>query len=182
MVMKRSDQSPGKPEPRYAFALAIIFGPAFVYLLETIIFILFPFKLPIAFISVAYPNAYMLVDYCSTTPCLYDPLRVSSLYSLQFITLLALSAILVVSVLKSTRKDARLGHKMMWFSAIVIMGAAIDYYAGDFSFHSNTFFPNRVTESSTGLFRYVFVFWAVGLAVVFLGLIAKANGGARGSR
>lgn len=178
----RDPNAPARPK-RIAFAMAVIFAPALAYFLESLLWLFLPFKLPEEIASVAYPPYRTLSDYCSANPCLFDPASVSSLYALQLATLVALSGVQAILVLRSKRQPKPMGKKadraVLVVVSVVTLAVALDYVIGSFSFDSHTNYPNRVTVSSSGLFYYVFRFWVFGIAVILFSTFLKTRRGAR---
>jgi hypothetical protein len=168
-----------------AFAMAVIFGPGLVYFLESFLWLLIPFKIPKPIAAAAYPPFQTLTGYCSANPCLFNPLSVASLYALQLATLVAVSAVQITLVLRSKRRPKPMGRQVdrstLIFVSAVTLVVALDYIVGSFSFASHTRFPNRVTESTSGVFYYVFRFWAFGIAVILFATFMKARRSGRGA-
>jgi len=171
----RDPNAPASPK-RIAFAMAVIFGPALAYFLESLLWMFLPFKLPKEIASVAYPPYKTLSAHCSANPCLFDSVAVSSLYSVQLATLVALSAVQAILVLRSKRRLAKpLKKAILVFVSVVILAVALDYVTGNFLFDDPTNFPNRVADSPSGLFYYVFRFWFFGIAVILCAAFFKSR-------
>lgn len=177
-IAARDPNAPASPKG-IAFAMAVIFGPAVAYFLESLVWLFMPFKLPEEIASVAYPPFDALSAHCSTNACPFDPASVSTLYVLQLATLVAVSALQAVLVLRSKRQARKVDKRVLIFVSVLMLAVALDYLTGNFSFDPYSNFPNRVTESPSGLFHYVFRFWFFGIAVLLFAAFVKTHRSAR---
>jgi hypothetical protein len=177
----RDPNAPASPK-RIAFAMTVIFAPALIYFVESLVWLFLPLKLPEEIAAVVYPPYKTLSTYCAANRCLFDPASVSSLYALQFATLVGLSTVQAILVLRSKRQVKRMGRKadraVLISVSVITLVVVLDYVTGNFSFDSYTIHPNTVTDSPAGLFYYIFRFWVFGIAVVLFSTFLKTREGA----
>lgn len=148
---------------RFGIALC---GAAVVYFAESALLLFRPFEISSSLLNFIYPPAATLGAYCSDNPCLYNPAEISSLYAVQ-----ALSFVLIASALALFpfgKNGPRLDQKVFSMCGLIVVGVLVDYVWGNFSFTHKWFFPNSVTYSALGVFRYALLFWAATLAVVIM--------------
>jgi hypothetical protein len=161
--------------------MAVIFAPALVYFVESLVWLVTPVKLPEGIATVLYPAYLTLSAYCSAHRCLFNPVSVASLYALQLATLVGLSALQAVLTLRSKRQPKPMGRKVdravLIFVSVVSLAVVLDYVTGNFSFDGYTIHPNTVTDSPSGLFYYVFRFWVFGIAVLLFSAYLKTRRG-----
>jgi hypothetical protein len=153
--------------------MAVFLGSAVVYFAESFLFLWVQWRFPQSVVAFIYPQYETLARYCSSNACLFDPLAVSSLYALQLFTLILLSIVQAFVMMRSKGRPSRvvkgIDRSTVIFVSIIVLAVALDYVGGDFSFSDiHTSFPNRVTESPSGLFFYVFRFWLFGIANLLL--------------
>jgi hypothetical protein len=123
------------------------------------------FELPRPLVAVLYPQLDTLHAYCSTHVCLYDSNAVASLYAVQLITLVVFALLLSPVALSSKPPLPRVLTLGM---TICLCGGFLDYLRGNFSFDPSWRYPNSVTESPAGLFRFAFIFSVSSLAMMIL--------------
>jgi hypothetical protein len=123
--------------------------------------------LPKPALTVLYPPLRVLEGYCSAHSCLYDSTAVASLYVVQLLTLV-LFALLIAPVAISSRPPVERTAASIF--GLLIFGTLVDYAYADFSFSPKWIFPNNVTESPFGLFRYAIEFSLAAVAMAGLAL------------
>ena len=146
-------------------ALLTFFAPMSVYLIESIAFVLHPFGFSGAVVRYTYPQTSKLEGYCSAHPCLYDPLRVGSVYSLQ---LLSFCAVCLLYFWLGRGSQKAIEQSVRAVCAILICGVMVDYLIGNFAFDPKWFAPNSIASSPLGVFRYALAFTLASFAVAIV--------------
>jgi hypothetical protein len=152
--------------PNAARLLKVSFyGSILAFFLESVASLFVHVQLPTAVLAILYPSFGTLQGYCIAHACLYDSSAVATLYVVQLMTLIAF-ALLLTPVALSKRPP--LEGKVAAMLGLVVVGALVDYVAGNFSFAPNWLLPNSVTESPLGLFRYAVWFSLAAFCIVVL--------------
>lgn len=146
-------------------ARILLIAPAIICFFESALFILRPFSIPEPIAGILYPQLMTLNSYCSKNACLYEPLAVASLYSVQLLSFLAFWIFLFIL---GRRNKSVLDQSVVAICAVVVGGSLIDYLTGNFYFDQKWILPNTITTSQLGVFRYAVLFSIASIGVVIL--------------
>lgn len=145
---------------------AVIYGSGVAYLAASAVFLLRPFELPASLVRIAYPQSGTLSAYCSSHACLYSPMAVASLYSLQAVLFFFIAILLYLASRKHTNPSV--DGTVTTLCLLVVIGTVVDYWFGNFSFDKVWILPNNITDSSLGVFRYAIMFWLATVAALIM--------------
>lgn len=155
---------------RSNLAMLIVFGPATIFLAESIAALTVSISFPDDVLHLLYPPLKTLSDYCSSSSCLFEPQLIASTYSLQLVTFILLSIVFYVS---GRTNKYKLDTSVVSVCGIVIAGILIDYTIGNFSFRPIWIAPNSVATSPLGLFRYAVMFSIASICAATLTNVVK---------